>query len=273
MGNTQLLWKISGNGLEKPSYLFGTHHLASLGICDSITGFDEAFDRCTQINGELLLEDLKAMSEEVAKCMMLPQDSLLDKLYTPEEYQLLDSVVKKNIGISIDQMKALKPAAINVQLAAILCSRIFKDFNPNMALDVFLQRKAKEQGKTVKGFETAQTQYKLLFGEPLLEQAAALLRTIRHFDRMETSNIEMCHAYMKQDLNSLWKVMEDTEVGFTSAEKSRFISGRNHNWIRQLKEILPQQATHIVVAAGHLPGDEGVIGLLCLESFTVTPVW
>lgn len=24
-GNAQLLWKISGNGLEKPSYLFGTH--------------------------------------------------------------------------------------------------------------------------------------------------------------------------------------------------------------------------------------------------------
>jgi len=23
----QLLWKVSGNGLSKPSYLFGTHHL------------------------------------------------------------------------------------------------------------------------------------------------------------------------------------------------------------------------------------------------------
>ena len=26
-GNNTLLWKISGNGLEKPSYLFGTIHM------------------------------------------------------------------------------------------------------------------------------------------------------------------------------------------------------------------------------------------------------
>lgn len=32
----QLLWKVSGNGLDRPSYVFGTHHLAPLSIKDSI---------------------------------------------------------------------------------------------------------------------------------------------------------------------------------------------------------------------------------------------
>ena len=36
--NAQLLWKISGNGQEKPSYILGTHHLAPLSIKDSIAG-------------------------------------------------------------------------------------------------------------------------------------------------------------------------------------------------------------------------------------------
>ena len=34
--HAQLLWKISGNGLSKPSYLFGTYHLSPLSIKDSI---------------------------------------------------------------------------------------------------------------------------------------------------------------------------------------------------------------------------------------------
>ena len=32
----QLLWKVSGNGLDHPSYVMGTHHLAPLSIKDSI---------------------------------------------------------------------------------------------------------------------------------------------------------------------------------------------------------------------------------------------
>ena len=32
--NAQLLWKISGNGLTKPSYLFGTHHVAPLSVIE-----------------------------------------------------------------------------------------------------------------------------------------------------------------------------------------------------------------------------------------------
>ena len=36
--NGQLLYKISGNGLEKPSYIIGTHHLANVGFVEKING-------------------------------------------------------------------------------------------------------------------------------------------------------------------------------------------------------------------------------------------
>ena len=32
--NAQLLWKVSGNGLNQPSYIIGTHHLAPFSIMD-----------------------------------------------------------------------------------------------------------------------------------------------------------------------------------------------------------------------------------------------
>ena len=36
--NAQLFWKVSGNGLTKPSYLFGTHHLIDK---EQIKNFDK----------------------------------------------------------------------------------------------------------------------------------------------------------------------------------------------------------------------------------------
>lgn len=270
--NAQLLWKISGNGLEKPSYLFGTHHVAPIHICDSIAGFNEAFNSCKQLYGELELDDIQAVSKEIAKYTLLPQDSLLDKLYTPEEYKLIDEVVKKNMGVSADQLKMLKPVTISTQLSVIISMQAFNDFNPTLPLDAFLQKKAKEQGMSVKGFETSLFQAQILFGEPLPQQASALLKTIKHFDKMKPFIIEMCDVYMKQDLDSIFKLMQDPELSFTPEEMNRLVNNRNHNWSQQLKDILPQQPTFIVVGGGHLPGSNGLIELLRKQGFTVTPV-
>lgn len=270
--NAQLLWKISGNGLEKPSYLFGTHHVAPLSICDSIAGFQEAFDSCKQLYGELEMGDMQALSREIMKYMILPQDSLLDKLFSPEDYKLLDSVVTKYMGKSIEQLKMLKPAAISTQLAVIISAQVFKDFDREMQLDASLQKKAKEQGMLVKGFETLEFQAKLLFEEPLSQQAKSLLKTIKYSDQMKIHMPELCNAYIKQDLDKLLKIIEDPEQGFTREEGEKMIYNRNHNWVGQLKDILPQQPTFIVVGAGHLPGSDGLLKLLNEQGYTVTPV-
>ena len=45
-----LLWEISGNGLKKPSYLFGTNHVVSYTfILDSIHGFRKVYHSVRQV--------------------------------------------------------------------------------------------------------------------------------------------------------------------------------------------------------------------------------
>ena len=51
--NGQLLYKISGNGLEKPSYIIGTHHLANVGFVEKIAGVKQALTDVDQVYGEL----------------------------------------------------------------------------------------------------------------------------------------------------------------------------------------------------------------------------
>ena len=42
--SAQLLYRITGKGLEKPSYIVGTYHLAPATFVDSISGAKAALD-------------------------------------------------------------------------------------------------------------------------------------------------------------------------------------------------------------------------------------
>ena len=51
--NAQLLYKISGKDIKKPSYIVGTFHVAPASFVDSIPGLRAAMDEAEQVCGEL----------------------------------------------------------------------------------------------------------------------------------------------------------------------------------------------------------------------------
>ncbi|MDZ7777679.1 MAG: TraB/GumN family protein [Bacteroidales bacterium] len=83
-----LLWEISGNGLDKPSYLFGTIHLLcpeDLVLDDKIT---TALNNSEQLVLELDLSDRNVLREVQQK--MMYQDGTTAKDYlSPEEYGIV----------------------------------------------------------------------------------------------------------------------------------------------------------------------------------------
>lgn len=272
--NAQLLWKISGNGLKSPSFLFGTHHIAPLSICDSIDGFKTAFAGCEQLYGEINMDSVNVpyAQMKIAKYMLLPSDSLLNTLYSASEYQLVDSVLKKYLGFGAEQFNRFKPNVVSAQLSLVQSIKSFNGYNPQVQLDATLQKKAKEQGKSVHGFETMEFQAECLFDGPLKEQARDLLKMVKLGDRGIEYVRKMTNCYMKQDIDGMLTLMSDRELGMTDAEKKKLIDNRNRNWEKQLKGILPEKPTFIVVGAGHLIGENGLIKLLRKLGYTLSPV-
>lgn len=273
-GNAQLLWKIAGNGLKNSSFLFGTHHLAPLSICDSIDGFKDAFSKCEQLYGEIDMDSMNVPTAQMkmAKYMLLPSDSLLNTLYSVDECQLLDSVLKKYLGFGVEQFNKLKPNVVSAQLGLVQSIKSFKGYNPQVQLDATLQKRAKEQGKSVHGFETMEFQAECLFDSPLKEQACDLLKMVRLGDKGIEYSRKMTDCYMRQDIAGMLTLLSDKDMGMTETEKERLIDNRNRNWERQLVSILPEKSTFIVVGAGHLIGEEGLINLLRGQGYAVEPV-
>ena len=120
--NAQLLWKVSGKGLEKPSYIFGTYHLSPLSIKDSIAAMPQAMSETAQVYGEVVMSEMAtpAFMQSMQQQMMMPKDTTLQSLFTPEQYEEVGKAIKENMMVDIAMLAQLKPAAINQQLVVLL---------------------------------------------------------------------------------------------------------------------------------------------------------
>lgn len=273
----QLLWKVSGNNLARPSYILGTYHFAPAAMIDKIPGMQQAFEGCDVVVGELENESMLSPESQAlaAQAMIAPLDSTLDKLFTPEEYKIVEQVFNKyfgTMGVKLSQMKMFKPSAISTQMQAIQAMKYFPTLNVNDLIDMAVQNRANEAGKPSLAFETMEEQIDLLFNTPLTEQAQGLLEACKKDDLFAEQSSALVEAYMTQDLNKIEAIISDPELGGDDAEAlDALIYDRNRSWAVKLAKMMPERSCLVCVGAGHLPGNQGLLQLLRDRGYTVEP--
>ncbi|MDE6496305.1 MAG: TraB/GumN family protein [Duncaniella sp.] len=271
----QLLWKISGNGLEKPSYIFGTHHMAPASVLDSVPGFKEALASVDKVYGEMVMAD--AMSPESQQMMMMaaiaPQDSTLTAVLSPAAIDSLNNILAKYLGpqMTAAALNPMKPAMVSTLLAAAQTQSAFPQYNAAQQLDGEIQSRATAIGKEVGGLETMADQCQALFGGSILAQANDLMQAVRNDEIAIDVVKQLANAYLAGDLQAMLDIMENPATGFNDEQADRMLNRRNADWMRVLAGMLPTMSILIAVGAGHLPGDKGLISLLRREGYTVEP--
>ena len=270
--NAQLVWKISGNGIKKPSYILGTHHGCPFTYCDSIPGLMKAFDKVDNIIGEINMIEFAEMSPErmqkMQAMMMMPADTSLLSLFSTEEAAKVNEWLGKKMGASLEMLSVMKPMTIMVTVQNKEMMEVIPEIATMTTIDKYMQTLGQRKGKTIGELETADYQMELLYGNSLEEQADALLEMIDHGDSKGLLQ-QLTNAYKSQNLDTLWKVFQEQMTGY---EYDAIVKVRNLNWEKQMKELLPKQSTLFVVGAGHLPGEFGMINLLREAGFKLKPV-
>lgn len=271
----QLLWKVSGNGLDRPSYVIGTHHLALLSVKDSIAHLQQAIDQTEQVYGEIVMDDANnpEILMKMQQAMMLPADTTLKSFYTQAQYDTIAAVVKNYMGVDLALFDKVKPATITTQLSVALAMKSLKGFNPQEQLDTWFQKQARQAGKKVGSLETIDMQINVLYNsQTLTRQALLLYCTATHIKQGVDQSLRMNQAYMKQNLEELLAIIEEKmndACDSTPEEINTLIYDRNANWARLLPSIMKQSPTLFVVGAGHLPGPQGLLKLLQEQGYTV----
>ena len=279
----QILYRISGKGLESPSYIVGTYHLAPSSFADSIPGMRQAVEQTNQVCGELDMMDAfkPENTAKLLKAQMLPEGTTLSSLLTAEQLERLNALLLDVMGSNLNdetfaaQMDKMTPAALSTTLSLQSYIKRTESFNPMELIDNYFQMLALQNGKAIKGFETVDFQMGILYGESLEKQVNDLMCIVDHFEETDEMVNRITTAYFSQSLKQIEEAMEEeskVECGTTDEDEDRLINNRNSNWLEMMPSMMAEQPTLFVVGAGHLCGEKGVLKLLEKAGYTVEGV-
>ena len=259
-----LLWKISGNGLKKPSYLFGTIHLT----CDTSLDANtlNALEATEQLYLELDMDD-KSIQMQMMKLMMMKDGAKLSTLLSPEDFKILDEFMKKNLNMSAKMFDSFKPFMISSMLFPKMLDC------KSQSVESELMKITKEQNEEIFGLEKAEDQMKVFDEISYQDQADELLKTVKdNLEKDKKEFQEMITIYQNKDIEGMLKMMSDSDNKITSENQDILLNDRNKKWIPIMIKIIKDKPTFFGVGAGHLAGEEGVIKLLRKKGYKVEAV-
>ncbi|MGX5914655.1 TraB/GumN family protein [Aliidiomarina sp. Khilg15.8] len=256
-----LLWKVSGNDLESPSYLFGTIHI----ICDDSFLMDERIEDAFAASESLMMEiDFAAPGtmQRLQQLMINPEGPYLDQYLDEEQLATVDAYFRDNIGAGLGQIGVLKPMALNsmVMVAGLPCAE-------TESYEVHFTEQADEHDKPIVALESVEYQMGLFDDIPTSEQVEWLWEIISERDAAEEQMTEMVDAYAAEDLDRLLDIIrEDPQF---AGHVELFLDKRNQNWVAPIREQMHSGSTFVAVGAGHLPGEQGLVSLLRAAGYEV----
>ena len=268
-GDKSLLWKISGNGLEKPSYLFGTIHMLCKEDANLSDNMIKAIKNADAVYLELDMDNLFDMLSVMNK-MNMQNDTTLADLLTEDEYQKVKKLfTEKSSLLPFSMVEKYKPLLASAMLmeSTMVCDE-------QVAMEQLIMEEAKKHEKSIEGMETAAYQMSIFDSIPYKVQAQELVKMVSEEGKEADGEKElkdMMDAYKEQDLNKLGEMISKSDAGMMQYEDI-LLNNRNYNWVEKLKKLMPGKSLVVAVGAGHLPGDKGVINLLRKAGFTVTPI-
>ncbi len=262
--DNSLLWQVSGNGLQQPSYLFGTFHL----MCKDDIHFSDqlkvAVGRADKVYMEMDMDDPATMLSGLF--LMNMKDKTLPQLYTAADYKKVGVFFKDSLGISLTTLQKIKPFFLEAMMYPKMmpCKTI-------SGVEEELLKVAKLQKKEIKGFETIEFQAGIFDSIPYEEQAKELLKSIDSLANNKKEFDTMMNVYKSQRVGEIENLFSKSESGM-EAHKDILLDNRNKNWVGQLKTIMKTDKVFVAVGAGHLVGKQGLIALLRKEGYTVKPL-
>ncbi len=269
-----LLWEITGNGLEKPCYLFGTMHVSkkvAFHLSDSLYLAIKSVDVVSlEVDPSSMLEDY--MNSDIFRSVFnMGSGSRLNKNNFYKKAFYFTFPGDKYLG----DMLSKDDAVING-----LLYRRFGDygdnFRENTYLDLYIFQTAKKMNKDVTGLENfdemMDLSVKAMMPDDNSERPSnsARSRFTKKLKPGETLNDVLEDAYRKGNLDLIDSL---TRIMNPSRNYRRYLLyERNKNMAARFEEITGERALFAAVGAAHLPGEKGLINILREKGYSVRPV-
>jgi hypothetical protein len=143
--------------------------------------------------------------------------------------------------------------------------------DPNLGIDQYFLSKAEGKKKIVE-LESMDYQINLLSGFSDKDQELFLIYTLKDLRLMEQEVNQLTQAWISGDTKSVESlltrsILEDKRL---SSIFEKLIFERNRRMVSEIEDFLRTKETYfVIVGAGHLVGDQGVIELLRGKGYVI----
>ena len=258
-----LLWKISGNGLEKPSYLYGTMHVSS----------KLAFNLGDSFFNAIKNSDIIALEMNPEKYI----DDLLENNFLDNLNNMMSAYYRTNDNM-YEQIFSLKIPEYN-EYASLIAednklnnpilyrySGFQDDFEESTYLDLFIYQTGKKMNKGVFGLETLEQVTELTKKAYIASSKEENKRSYR-YPGSRNMHEELEQAYRKGNLDKIHQIT--CEMYSSKSYVNYIIYLRNEGMAKKMDSLMQLHSVFTGVGAAHLPGEKGIINILREKGYTV----
>ena len=261
-----LLWEITGNGLTRPSYVFGTMHVSNKLVFHLSDSFYNAIKRTDEIALEINPE---LWQEQMASLEKLKKNYAFFVQKGGNDFLSENSFRIKNYADELKIALQTEPSVVNNLLYRSLKSK--EDFEEDTFLDMYIYQTGRRLGKNATGVESYYETEKIIM-EAYADMAAEKMRKKNDLDVefVDSYTEKIQEAYKRGDLDLLDSMDNINEKSFAFREK--FIYKRNEIQANAIDSIIKKTSLFAGIGAAHLPGNRGVIELLRKKGYTLKPI-
>jgi len=267
-----LLWEITGKGLNKPSYLFGTMHVSSKMVFHLSDSFYLGIRNADVV---ALETDMGTWQDDFSRYDLegngYNYDYNLRRGFDgPNDYFTIGTLQFPPYEKLIEMSLYSSPAMINSFLYRTNSDKAV-DFEEDTYLDMHIYQAGKKWGKKVCGVENFDRSMELM-KEAYVDASKEKVKKERSFDYDgDFSYSKLEDAYRTGNLDLLDTI---NKVNSTSAAfDEKFLYKRNEIQANSIDSIIKTgQSLFVGVGAAHLPGQRGVIELLRRQGYTLRPI-
>jgi uncharacterized protein YbaP (TraB family) len=260
------LWKVTSE--TGTLYLQGSVHVLKADSYPLAPAIEEAYAASETLVLEVDMKEMASpeVQQRIMAKAMLPGTATLQETLDADTYQKLSDACTR-AGLPVSTLAKFKPWFATMTLTLIQLQKM--GFDSQDGLDTYFFGRAEADGKNVSGLESIDFQIGLF--DSLAEENPTdfVTRALTDLALIEKDVPFLEKAWETGDIDALGALMSKGFEGYPNLYKT-FVLDRNARWLKAMTGFLETQDIHmVVVGAGHLSGEGGLIELLKNKGYSL----
>jgi uncharacterized protein len=266
-GALHSLWELHGK--HNTVYLLGSIHVLRSSDYPLAPIVLEAYAHTGAILMEINLDEIdsQAVQAEMLASATLPAGKTLPEVLGKQRYERAAALAHE-IGVELSTFDQYAPWFAAEAISELQLTQL--GFQPETGVEMYFMDRARSDGKSVAGLETAHDQISVFQNMPLDTQAEYLLSSLEQAHELPKQVDSMVRAWQRGDTQ--WFDTElKSDLGRDSNLYQSVLGARNRKWVPKIEALLSDDKNYLViVGTGHLAGPGSVIDLLKKDGIVVT---